>query len=139
MSFPTVRKLTVSFTLVDRLWRAFRCLPIAFLLPFFAHSIAAGHARVNPLDVLVNQGSQVFQKRFFQIAEIVRNVFWQDRVRDVADVANSVAKLVYYVFASRLCRFFHDVLLIKRQTADYSDGEAILTLLKYDRTALFVP
>jgi hypothetical protein len=29
--------------------------------------------------------------------------------------------------------------LIKRQTADYSDGEAILTLLKYDRTELFVP
>jgi hypothetical protein len=30
-------------------------------------------------------------------------------------------------------------LLLKRQTADYSDGEAILTLLKYVRTALFVP
>jgi len=29
--------------------------------------------------------------------------------------------------------------LIKCQTADYSDGEAILTLLKYDRTGLFVP
>jgi len=30
-------------------------------------------------------------------------------------------------------------LLSKRQTADYSDGEAILTLVQYDRTALFVP
>ena len=43
----------------------------------------------------------------------------------------------------RFCRpircFFHGELLIKRQTADYSDGKAILTLLKYDRTVLFVP
>jgi hypothetical protein len=30
-------------------------------------------------------------------------------------------------------------LLSKCQTADHSDSEAILTLLKYDRTELFVP
>src|SRR5918911_712224 len=62
--------------------------------PLFAQPVAARHTRVYPFDLLLHQPAHAAQKVLLQLAEPVRHILRQHRVRRVAQITQSIADRV---------------------------------------------
>ncbi|HEU5239029.1 MAG TPA: hypothetical protein VFU37_18000, partial [Pyrinomonadaceae bacterium] len=79
------------------------------LFPLFAEFVGGSDAIVNPFDFPINNGADIPQQSFLQVAQSMGNISWQNGVGDVTNLTETVANCLGYG-TNALAGFFHDSL-----------------------------